>query len=127
MDNLFHVDDVVVVITSREGAVRGLNPPVRTCDLKSCANFMTNSLDTVSVTKTTIFKKKKTTTLCEGKRLSRQKHVVCSPSVTAPDQFSTLCLIIHGLCVPNGTLFISLLVLVFISGSREATKSPPQK
>lgn len=50
LDNLCHTDDVEVVITQREGALRGLSAPVRTCDLKSCANFVLNSLDTVQVT-----------------------------------------------------------------------------
>lgn len=46
LDNLCHTDDVKVVITSKEGALRGLKPPV-TCDSKSCANFTTNSVGTV--------------------------------------------------------------------------------
>lgn len=45
LDN--HADDVEVVITKR--ALRGLSAPVRTCDLKSCANFVLNSLATVQV------------------------------------------------------------------------------
>lgn len=48
--NLCHADDVEVVITRREWGVRGLNAPVRTCDLKSCVNFGLNSLDAVQAT-----------------------------------------------------------------------------
>lgn len=59
------------------------------------------------------------------KVVEAKTNAVHCPSITDSDQFSTLRSIIHGQCGPTGTLFISWLDLVFISGPTKASRSRP--